>query len=338
MPQGFYLIPHTMTRHILRSAVLFALLASALAIKLTEPAGGFIPKKFPAIIALALYALSAIIHWIHFFRLERRPFMLTLTLGMTVMAAGFLLRIVFSNSPFSLGLYVIMDLLIVLAPCAFLATDYMLLARLAACFDEQIVQSCLLLRPSRITKVFVWSDLITVCLQGNGAGLAVSLNPTMAKIGNTIVMLGLCLQLASFALFTLLLFVFGWRVQTRFPDAWRPQRGRKPFTVLGTHQVGDWRILYCTMCITSLGILNRSVFRVAEYAGGATGFLAQHEGYFYLFDALSLWISMSLYCFVWPTRFLSTRPRLDATELRLVEATELRSSEATEPRKGPAFV
>ncbi|KAJ6468584.1 hypothetical protein DFH09DRAFT_1381106 [Mycena vulgaris] len=336
-----------MTNHLLRSVILFAARASALAAQRTVPIGGFTPKKLPAIIALAFYALSAAIHWIQYFRLERRPFMLTLTLGMTAMAAGFVLRIVFSNSPFSLGLYIIMDMLILLSSCAFLATEYMLLVRLASTFPEEVSQSCLLIRPSRIVKFFVWSDGITFFLQASGGGLTATKNAGIANIGTRcvpfidsplllsarcyhtaqITMIGLSLQLASFALFTLPILVFGWRVQTRFPAAWAPPAGSKPFTLLGTHQVGDWRILFWTLCICASGSwsapssvspsslagqysLHFSLFLIPYYDGGRyNGFLAVHESYFYLFDSLPLWIAMSLYCVVWPTRFLSSRQR-----------------------------
>ncbi|KAJ7108401.1 RTA1 like protein-domain-containing protein [Mycena crocata] len=305
-----------MTTPILRALILSALVASVLAAERTIPVGGFIPKKLPAIIALAFYGFSAVVHWINFFRYERRPFMLTLTLGMTAMAIGFVLRIVFSNSPYSLGLYIIMDMFILLSPCAFLATDYMLLARLAATFDEEVSKSCLLIRPSRIVRIFVWSDAITFFLQASGGGLTATKNISTANIGNKITMIGLSLQLLSFALFTVLILVFGWRVQTRFPSAWRPQPGHKSFSPFGGGQIGDWRILFWTLCLTCIGILIRSVFRIAEFAGGYDGFLAYHEGYFYLLDSLPLWIAMSLYCLVWPPRFLIPHPREDAIELR----------------------
>ncbi|KAJ7450701.1 RTA1 like protein-domain-containing protein [Mycena galericulata] len=306
-------------RHISQSLVLFAVVASVLAADASSetkpPVGGFIPKKIPAIIALALYALSALVHWIHFFRFGRHPFMLTLTLGMTAMATGFVMRIVFSKSPYSLGLYIIMDLFILLSPCLFLATDYVLLARLTTTFDEE-VRSCLLIRPSRIVRFFVWSDVTTFLLQSSGGGLTTQNNPSTVNIGNKIVLIGLGLQAASFSLFTLLLLVFGWRVQARFPEVWRPTPGKKPFTLFGRDQVGDWRILYWTMCVTCIGILIRSIFRIAEFAGGYNGFLATHEGFFYCLDSLPLWIAMSLYAFVWPARFLFSRAQTEGMELQ----------------------
>ncbi|KAJ7458738.1 RTA1 like protein-domain-containing protein [Mycena galericulata] len=305
-----------MPSHISRFLFLLVVVVSALADERRVPGAGFIPKRVPAVIALILYGFSALVHWMHFWRFGRHPFMLTLTLGMTAMATGFVLRLVFSDSPYSLGLYIIMDMFILLSPCAFLATDYMLLARLTSTFDEEIVKTCLFIRPSRIVGLFVWSDGITFFMQAAGGGLSATKNASTANLGNKIAIIGLCLQLGSFLLFTLLTLVFGWRVQTRFPDAWRPRIGRKPFTVAGGGQVDDWRILYWTLCLTCIGILVRSIFRIAEYAGGYRGFLSAHEGYFYCFDSLPLWIAMSLYCFVWPTRFLHSRGRTEGMELQ----------------------
>ena len=45
------------------------------------------------------------------------------------------------------------------------------------------------------------------------------------------------------------------------------------------------------------------------------GFLATHEGYFYLLDALPLWIGMSLYALFWPMRFLNHETRFELTSL-----------------------
>ncbi|KAJ7431606.1 RTA1 like protein-domain-containing protein [Mycena latifolia] len=294
-----------MTHYRLRYLMLFALIESALAADAQDkvPSGGFIPKRFPAFVGLAFYAFSAIIHWILFFRNGRQRFMLVLTVGMTTMAVGFAMRIVFAGSPYSSGLYIIMDLLILLSPCAFLATDYMLLARLTSTFDED-VQRCMVIRPSRIVVMFVVSDVITFILQAAGGGALSS--PSSANFGKLIMELGLGLQLGSFALFTVVLLLFAQRLRSRFPALWFSSRGirRTPFKVAGTDPVDDWRILFWTMCLTCIGILIRSTFRIAELVGGYTGYLALHEGYFYMFDALPLWVAMTLYCFVWPTRFL----------------------------------
>lgn len=51
--------------------------------------------------------------------------------------------------------------------------------------------------------------------------------------------------------------------------------------------VAEWRILYFTVCLTCIGFLMRSGFRIAEFKDGYSGYLYTHEGYFYGFDAVS---------------------------------------------------
>ncbi|KAJ7183411.1 RTA1 like protein-domain-containing protein [Mycena filopes] len=272
--------------------------------------GGYVPKKSLAVLAVALYGISAAIHWTHFFAVApRRPFMLTLTFGMTFMATGFILRILYSNPPFTLGKYIAMDLFILLSPCFFLATDYILLSHLATSFDQAVSDQCLLIRHSRIVKIFVWSDVSTFLLQSSGGGLSAS-HPTL---GNTIALIGLITQALSFLLFTIVLLVFGFRVSKHFPEVWRGQHMR-PFKILSRQPIDDWRIVFYIMCTTCIGILIRSVFRVVEFAGGYNGRVATHEGFFYSLDALPLWIAMSLYCVVWPARALM--PRQGQMELK----------------------
>ena len=38
--------------------------------------------------------------------------------------------------------------------------------------------------------------------------------------------------------------------------------------------------------------------------GRYTGFVATHEGYFYVMDPLPLWIAITIYCFIWPSRYI----------------------------------
>ncbi|KAJ7144110.1 RTA1 like protein-domain-containing protein [Mycena epipterygia] len=305
--------------HLLGTLVLLACLATAFAADgqnsttndtaSDPPIGGFVPKKAPAYIALVSFGVSAIIHFIEYFTITpRRPFMRYLLVGMISMATGFGLRIRYSNPPFTVGNYVIMDLFILLSPCLFLATDYVLLARLVATFDDEVADRCLLIRSSRIVKLFVWSDVTTFLLQSSGGSLTANKNnASLANLGNKIILVGLILQAISFVLFSCVLVVFGWRVCYQFSGAWHVQKPR-PFKVFSRQPIDDWRILFYVMCITCVGITIRCIFRVSEFAGGYNGRISTHEGYFYLFDALPLWISMTLYCVVWPVRALNAHP------------------------------
>ncbi|KAJ7769900.1 RTA1 like protein-domain-containing protein [Mycena metata] len=276
----------------------------------TQPIGGYVPKKAPAVLALVLYLISGAVHWFlqdFVTATPRQRSMLILPLGMTAMAIGFVLRLIYSNPPFTVGKYTVMQLFILLSPCLFLATDYMLLSHLAKSFDAEVADRSLVIRHSRITKIFVWSDVATFLLQSGGSGISASHNPNTAKLGTDIALVGLVLQALSFGLFTIILLIFAFRVKKYFPNIWYPKNPR-PFKILSRDPIDDWRILFYMMCVTCVGILIRSIFRVAEFAGGYSGYITTHEGFFYIFDALPLWISMTLYCFVWPARALMERP------------------------------
>ncbi|KAJ7027121.1 RTA1 like protein-domain-containing protein [Mycena alexandri] len=281
----------------------------------SQAIGGFVPRDDLSIIALSMFAFSAAIHWTHFSRFRWHLSMLTLTIGMTVMTVGFGIRLLYARSASSLGIYVFMNMCILLSPCAFLATDYMLLVRLAYTVDEQARQRCLPIRPTLIVRLFVGSDITTFILQGCGGGLT-AIGGSVGNVGTKISMFGLSLQLLSFAIFTALLLNFGWRLRIEFTDSWRPQAAEPPFKTFSWQPRKDWRVLYFITCATCVGILIRSVFRIVEFAGGYTGFVSTHEAYFYIFDALPLWIATTLYCFVWPSTFLpSPTSRANSTQV-----------------------
>ncbi|BGP54438.1 Envelope glycoprotein gp160 [Rhodotorula sphaerocarpa] len=288
----------------LRAAAGFLLLRAVLAADNTNTAvdsngdriiAGYIPVVWASVLGLVLYGASSAAQWVMWYRCNRRPYMLTLTIGMTCMAIGFILRIWYHGSPASLGAYIAQTMFLLLN---------MLLGRLAAAMGEE-AEHCLLLPPRRIAKLFVWSDVVTFFMQAAGGGMTAASGSEMAKIGPKIALAGLALQLVSFSLFTVTLFLFGLCVRRKAlyadlttPFSWSEYRfwQREP--------VQDWRPLFCVLAVTCVGIIVRSTFRIVEYAGGYYGELATHEGYFYLLDALPLWLAMTLYCFFWPSRFI----------------------------------
>ncbi|KAF7981926.1 hypothetical protein HWV62_30693 [Athelia sp. TMB] len=211
------------------------------------------------------------------------------------MAFGFVMRIVLAGAASSLGIYIIEDLFILLSPCFFLANNYVILSRLAVSLStptSPVSTTCLLLPAQRIAKIFVWSDVITFWIQASGGGLSASNG--LAVVGQKIALVGLIFQLISYALYTVLLLVFGFRVRLQYPEVWHIGKtgGRR-----------DWRVLFYTTCITCIGILIRSAFRIAEFSEGYTGYIPTHEAYFYCLDSIPLLLSISCYMFVWPPMY-----------------------------------
>ncbi|GAA5867284.1 hypothetical protein JCM1840_005010 [Sporobolomyces johnsonii] len=276
---------------------------------------GFKPSLALAVVGLVLFGLVTVVHWIHFFRNGLKRYMLTLTIGMTCMTVGFVMRIIYAGNDTSLGLYILQTMFILLSPCAFLANDYVLLCRLANAFGPDVADQALLIRPSRIVKIFVWSDVITFWLQACGGGMSAA-SGSIASLGHDVALVGLVLQLVSFGLFTALLVVFGFRIR-RLSLNMRTMitplhLGR--YRVWSKDPVSDWRLLWVVLALTCIGILIRSTFRIVEYAQGYSGYLATHEGYFYALDALPLLLSMATFTYVWPTRVIDGAARLDSSD------------------------
>lgn len=253
---------------------------------------GYVPSDTLTGIAMAVVLVTALTQTFLSSR-YRTTWMLALVVGQYCYAIGFGLRFALHAHPDSSGIYIVEYLFIVLSPCAFIAADYVLLGRLAtflAC-GEYIP-----LPLSRVTRVFVISDISTFLIQAAGGGSTISHNPNVALVGEHTFLAGLSLQLLSFLIFSMIYVRFLYKVYTLRPEIWKCDQ-HKPW-------YEDWRTLACALAISSIGILIRSGYRVAELSYGFQGFLATTEAYFYLLDTLPLVIANTAYIPCWPGRFI----------------------------------
>ncbi|GAA5828461.1 hypothetical protein JCM11251_006260 [Rhodosporidiobolus azoricus] len=301
----------------LRKLLVLALLAAVVAAddgastespSRTSGIDGYVPRKWLSYIGLAAFAGSGIGHSVQWGRNGWHRYMLPLVLGMYFMAVGFGIRIYYADSwdeP-GLGVYIAMTMFILLSPCLYLAQDYMLLHRLADAMGEDVAKRCLFIRSSWITKIFVGADVFTFLLQASGGGMSAG-SASMAQTGQKIALVGLFIQLFFFLGFCALLAVLIYRVRANYPHLRyppKPFRFGNGFGVFSTDPIEDWRPLAWVLALTCGGIIVRSIFRLIEYAQGHDGALKTTEAWFYLLDALPLWISMTLFCVIWPPRVL----------------------------------
>ncbi|KAM0793735.1 hypothetical protein ACM66B_001157 [Microbotryomycetes sp. NB124-2] len=270
-----------------------------------RPPAGYVPKVWPAALFAVLYGITALTIWTQWFRMGRQRFLLCLPIGLTTMSIGYILRIIYVNNVFSVGMYSVTTLFVLLSPCLFLAFDYVLLSRVSDSMGEEIADRCLFLPSRLIVKIFVWADVFVFLLQAAGGGMSAMDSATTRNIGEKVMIVGLVIQVIAFGLFTVLLLVFGFRVRKNFPEHWfvSDSEGVRALN-FGKTPVRDWRILFWVMALTTIGIIVRCVFRAIEYGDGYDSFLATHEVFFYLLDALPLWIVVNLYCLFWPGRLL----------------------------------
>ncbi|GAA5989630.1 hypothetical protein JCM5350_003201 [Sporobolomyces pararoseus] len=285
-------------------------LVSALSTEAKEESDGSHISSALAAIGMLTYAIAGIVHWIHFFRNRQNRYALTLCIGMSVMVLGFLLRLLYANGDEGVGFG--MTVLPLLAPCAFLAINYMLLTRVAKALKAQ---AALFIRVGFVVHLFIWSDIVSFVSLLAGE-VMVAIGGTESAIGHAIAIGGLVLQVVSYSLFCTLLISFRKQVPRMFPHI-EEQVNRfswRSFRFWSNQPITDYQFLLTLMGITSIGILIRCVFRVIEFAVGFTGYIATHEVFFYLFDALPLLLSMSLYSIFWPPRFVQGSRSIGSSE------------------------
>ena len=138
------------------------------------------------------------------------------------------------------------------------------------------------IRVSRLTKIFVVGDMMSLNIQGGASSLAS--HPKTAQVGSDLMVVGLIIQLLLLCMFFVTTTVF----QMRFG---RESRGESPV---------PWKKTLCMVYGVCGLIFARSVFRVVEYVQGANGFCLRHEWTLYVFDAVPMLVVAVLFWVWWP--------------------------------------
>ncbi|KAH7343267.1 RTA1-like protein [Rhizoctonia solani] len=256
----------------------------------------YIPSNVLTGVSFALYFLTATALALCM-RKWGGKWMLCLIIGSYTFSLGLALRFGLAKDPHSKGIYIAEYLFVVLSPCAFLAADYIVLGRLA---EHLNAGHYLFIRPDRVMKFFLASDLFTFAVQACGGGMSTSNDLDKLRIGQKIFLAGLALQLASFALFSALYIVFLIRIYKFAPEIWHHQ------TPVPWYR--NWKTLAAALALSCVGILIRSVFRTIELSEGFRGHLATTESLFYGLDTYPLFVAVAIYVPFWPGRFIS-QPR-----------------------------
>jgi hypothetical protein len=148
-------------------------------------------------------------------------------------------------------------LLILLGPIFFAASIYMFLGRIMLATNSS-AQS--MIRPTRLTKLFVGGDVLCFLVQAGGGGiLAGSDSKSSADVGKGVILVGLGLQMVIFGFFLVVAGVWQRRMGGGAGGAAAKGAGQKGF---------EWRRYLNMLYVVSLLITFRNLFRVIEYAMG----------------------------------------------------------------------
>ncbi|KAF9485300.1 RTA1-like protein [Pholiota conissans] len=247
--------------------------------------------------------------------------MMSMTIGAYFFALGIATRFGLHSNPQSKGIYIVEYLFVVLSPCAFIAADYVLLGRIAKHLNAD---KHLLVSSRRITIVYVSSDISTFLIQAVGGAMSASANdPTMALAGSRVFLAGLAAQLLSFISFSVIYAIFLYRVRKYSPELWMMDKDKVWYK--------SWRTLAAALCISCIGILIRSAYRVVELSEGFQGPLTRSEPFFYGLDTLPLFIAIAIYLPFWPGRFMPADSPLVVESNEVVETKKAASTDSSTP-------
>ncbi|PVH68551.1 RTA1 like protein [Cadophora sp. DSE1049] len=225
----------------------------------------------PICIAAALFfGLSAVYHVFQMIR-KKTWFYTPLVIGSIMMTLGYVARYFSTKSTSSLGPYIIQSLFIILPPSLYAATIYMTYGRIAIFVNNPQAS---LMRPTRVTKIFVVGDVIAFFMQAGGGGMMAQ--ASMTDLGQKIMVIGLFVQLTFFGFFLIISLIF-WKRTRSLSARFTPRYGKD-----------SWQSLLLLLLAAAAIIIIRCVFRIIEFGQGHDGYLANHEAFMYLFDALPM--------------------------------------------------
>lgn len=212
----------------------------------------------------------------------------SMSLTPLVMTLGYIARYFSAKSPASMMPYIAQSLFIILPPSLYAATIYMIYGRIAVFVNSPDAS---IIRPTRVTKIFVIGDVVAFLMQAGGGGMMAQ--SSMASIGQKIMLFGLFVQLIFFGFFLFVALIFFKRM--RFSPA--------RFTI-PTHSKRTWVHMIKLLFAAAVIIILRCIFRIIEFSQGHSGYLASHEIYLYIFDTFPMFLVQSMFHVVHAGDFL----------------------------------
>ncbi|KAI4727756.1 RTA1-domain-containing protein [Aureobasidium sp. EXF-10728] len=213
--------------------------------------------------------------------------------------------------------YVLQALLLTPAPIFLAVTMYMTLGRVIVALESD--KDHTLIRPRWLSKIFVLFDIICFLVQIGGIGMQCTTSLSVQKTGRTVTIIGLVLQLVIFAFFIIVALVFHRRINAR------PTSVSIHHTI---HWVRHLRIMYAT----SVLVLVRNIFRIAEYIEGSDGPIGHSEVYLYIFDSALMAGLMWAFVIVHPGRLLRAIRKLKKrSSVETAEGEKLVSQRTYQP-------
>ncbi|CAF0950372.1 unnamed protein product [Adineta steineri] len=273
------------------------------------------PSIAGASIFLAMFSIVTIVHIYQMFRYKTYYYIAIVICGIAEVV-GYATRLVSRANPFNKDIYSTQYALIVLAPIFLVASLYVMLGRII-----RFVGHRSLIPAKRIALIFITGDVITFLVQIFGAIMLLNKsNASNVNLGKNILLVGLIIQIGVFFFFTICAIHFHVTVNKS-----------------GQHNGGNWRQLIKALYVACVFVLLRSLFRVIEFSESVTGYLQTTEWTFYVFDALLIFLTTTIFTIYHPGKYLaqnSIQPVNDANITNRIEPINMpkKPAESAKPK------
>lgn len=190
-----------------------------------------------------------------------------------LMIAGFAVRLVGAYNPSELAYLVASTVLIMSGPPVYALINYFILSRIL-----YYIPYFSPMHPGRVATTFIGLDAVCEILIGNGAWRMANsdLTDKERQVGANMVMASLCLQAALFGAFGVV-------------AAWFHRRAKKAGVLTKDLQTVLY-VLYVSATIVTI----RCIYRLVEYIEGWTSEIYQNEVYFWIFEAVIMFVNTAL--------------------------------------------
>ncbi|ERS98135.1 uncharacterized protein SPSK_06497 [Sporothrix schenckii 1099-18] len=243
------------------------------------------PSKAAAFLFLILFGIATIAHVFLMVR-HRTWYFVPFVIGLIFEAVGYVGRALSAGETpnWTTGPYILQSLTLLLGPTLLAASIYMTLGRLVRFLQAEQYSP---IRTTWLTKIFVTGDVLSFLTQGGGGGIiAQAKTADKVSLGENVILGGLILQILFFGVFMAVTVVVHRRIAG-----------------FATRRPTFFYVLYGV----SVMIMVRSIFRVAEYAGGSDGALQKSEVYIYVFDATLMLVVAILFGVYHPSKVMDPR-------------------------------
>ncbi|KAH7355472.1 RTA1 like protein-domain-containing protein [Pyrenochaeta sp. MPI-SDFR-AT-0127] len=218
----------------------------------------YTPSRVGGVIGAIVFLALSLFHMFRLFK-NRVWFCMPLVLGGLFEAVGYGARAVAHGDTTSKMPYIAQSVLILIAPILFAASIYMILGRLITRTNTGFLS---IVRPTRVTKLFVAGDLLCFFIQSGGAGMLVQAKSKEdVKRGESIILGGLIVQILTFGFFVVV------------AGVWQCRLGSYQKNAPGATAANEinWRRYIKLLYAASACITVRNSCRVVEYAMGKVG-------------------------------------------------------------------